>query len=159
MKRRSRFLMIAAVALMAAACGSDDDTQKPARGTAQKGEACTIATDCAEPSAVCINGATCSGPIDGQAFTTECAAGGAADCAGLRCLGLAANKQNKTGLCSMACSTDADCGGAPIGACVSLQGTPTCLKPCSSSSDCFSGFVCVPDPDQPSRSACLVEPA
>ena len=150
------------VGAMAGACGSDDGDSAgaagaPARGTAKKGEPCTENVNCAEPSAVCVKGTTCSGPIDASAFTTECASGGAEQCAGLRCLVLAANKQNKTGICSMACTTDADCGGTNLGACVTISAGTTCLKPCSSSADCSNGFVCVPDPADSSRKACLAE--
>jgi len=153
--------VLASLSLFAvAACGSDSDDGGSAgapSGGAKKGESCKVATDCAGPSAICINGTTCSGTIDAAAFSTECASGGAEGCAGLRCIGFKDNKQSKTGICSMSCATDADCGGAPNGVCVTLAANLTCLKPCTSSADCLNGFVCVPDPVDASRSACLVE--
>jgi hypothetical protein len=152
--RNIRWTGVLTVALVA--CGGDDSDDSSS-GSVKKGDDCTSSSDCEESPAVCIRGAVCSGAITSTAFTTECASGGAADCAGLACIGLKENVQGKSGICSMGCAVDADCLGAPLGVCVDLGSGSYCLKPCSESSDCDNGFVCVADPGNAERKACLVE--
>ncbi len=149
-------MIAAAVALMTAcSSASSDGSESVTRGTAKKGEPCTVATDCSEPTATCRKGNLCTGPLDSTAFTTECASGGAASCAGLACIILKPNKQGKTGLCSMGCTADADCTAGNI--CTTVAGSKACLKVCATSADC-NGFACVGDPADPSHTACLTEP-
>lgn len=155
---RSLFISSLALALLSlAACSSDDGDPQSGRGTAKESEACSSSNDCAEPSAVCMaSSKVCSGALDSSSFATECTAATAGACAGKACLVLNANKQNKTGLCSMKCNTSADCGSG--GACVTVTGAGTvCLEPCTTSDTCENGFVCVPDPNNPNQKACLVE--
>ena len=145
------------------ACGGDGDDSPDAGAAsmdagaagAAKGETCQTTEDCADPAAVCRAGNLCTGPIDEVAFQIECASGGAADCPGLVCLGLTANVQGKTGICSMPCEADADCGADAV--CVAFQPTRTyCLHLCATDADCANGFVCVDDPGGRGQ-ACLVD--
>lgn len=145
----------AAVFAMGGCSGSSTDSAGVTRGAAKKGEACTVSTDCNEPAAICRKGNVCTGPIDATAFTTECASGSAASCAGLSCIVLKPNKQSKTGLCSLPCAADADCTAGNI--CTSFAGAMVCLKVCATSAEC-NGFACVGDPADPAHTACLAEP-
>ena len=125
-------------------------------GTAAKGEACTTSADCAEPMAICRKGNLCTGTLDELSFQTECAQGGAADCPGLTCVGLRDNMQGKTGICSMACDADEECGAGA--ACIAFTATSKgCLTVCTSSADCMNGYACVADPEGRGM-ACFVEP-
>jgi hypothetical protein len=155
---KSTFALFVALAALAGCSSTTDSatgTGAP-RGVAAKGAACKAATDCADPLATCRRGDVCTGPIDATAFTTECASGTAETCAGLSCVVLKPNKQNKSGICSMPCSADADCLSG--NACVAFSTTQSvCLKTCSTAADC-NGFACVTDPADPSRKACLAEP-
>lgn len=151
------FYYLPLVLLALAACSSDDGDESTARGTAKEFEPCAVSNDCAEPSAVCLASAkVCSGKLDSSSFTTECTAATASSCDGKACLVLDPNKQNKTGLCTMKCNTNADCGTA--GVCVTIPSAGSvCLEPCTSSDTCENGFVCISDPANPNQKACLVE--
>jgi len=124
---------------------------------AAKGEACVERDDCAEPSAVCRKGNLCTGPIDSLAYQIECTRDAPESCPGLVCIGLVANLENKTGICSLPCADDAECGDNA--ACVALSGSQSyCLHTCLTEADCENGFTCVDDPDGRGK-ACLVTPS
>jgi len=159
-------LSLLTCALALAACGSDPgntdnnntnvDAGTSALGTVEKGGACTQDSDCKEMDAKCRAGDVCTGALTEAAFQEECAAGGSADCAGLTCVGLRDNVQSKTGICSMRCEEDADCGAGA--ACVTISGTNKgCLHLCATDADCLNGFACVADPEGRGK-ACFVEP-
>lgn len=161
-----------------AACGGDDPT-RPAgtsdAGTsdggtsdggtsaidagatgAAKGEACVDNAGCADPAAVCRKGNLCTGPIDALAFQLECVREAPEACPGLVCIGLVDNLQDKTGICSLPCSDDAECG--VNAACVALTAAQSyCLHTCATDPDCQNGFACVDDPGGRGK-ACLVTP-
>lgn len=143
------------------ACGSrdqlgDDIGMTEMTGTVAKGDPCTADEECAEPDAICRKGDVCTGTLGPDAFQTECDRGGAADCPGLTCIGLRDNVQGKTGICSMGCDADADCG--PNAACVTLSGTNKgCLTTCTTTEECLNGYVCVMDPEGRGQ-GCFVEP-
>lgn len=148
--------------LLLAGCGSrdqlgDDDVgMMTMAGTVAKGDPCTMDEECAEPDAICRKGDVCTGTLGPDAFQQECARGGAADCPGLACLGLRDNAQGKTGICTMGCDIDADCGSNA--ACVEVSaGNNACLTICAGSGDCLNGYVCVMDPEGRGQ-ACFVEP-
>lgn len=134
--------------------GADADAGGPEPG--EKGGACLVDDDCVEEGAVCRQGNVCSGPIDELAFVTECDTGESDLCAGLLCIGFQPNAQGKTGICSMPCEVDPDCGEGNV--CVPLAGRSVCLHVCETAADCANGFACVPDPGGVGA-ACLVEPS
>jgi hypothetical protein len=71
-------------------------------------------------------------------------------------VGLLENQQDKTGICSMGCDQDSECG--EMSACVALtSASKGCLRTCATSADCLNGYVCVPDPEGRGN-ACFVEP-
>lgn len=81
----------------------------------------------------------------------------AATCDGQVCIGLNANKQNRTGVCSKVCAASGDCGvkgvclDDPLG-----DGTNYCARSCVTQADCCDGFVCS---DQGNGlKICFVEP-
>lgn len=123
---------------------------------AAKGEVCLERADCADPAAVCRQGGLCTGPIDEVAFQLECVRDTPELCPGLVCVGLVDNEEGKTGICSLPCDEDVECGANA--ACVAL--TPSrsfCLHTCADDRDCANGFSCVDDPQGRGR-ACLVNP-
>src|SRR5262249_29458915 len=80
---------------------------------------------------------------------------GAAACAGLACLSLKANVQNKTAIGPQRCPTMPDCTAG--GSCVSTSTLGSfCLVPCTTNAECVDGFVCVSA--GAGVSFCLVEP-
>ena len=93
----------------------------------------------------------------GKATGRECEASqaGAASCAGMACLMLRPNQQNKTGICSQRCAATSDCIAG--GQCVTV-GTigSICLVPCTSNAECVDGFACVSG--GAGVSFCLVDP-
>jgi hypothetical protein len=150
---RSRALLTSLAAallicLSLAGCGDDDSDSK------LKGAACTDHSECSEANARC-RGGICTGALNGDAFEIECDTGQADICAGLACLGFKANKQNKTGICTMPCTATSECG--PGAACSDIGASQKlCVSVCTENSDCQNGFVCVADPNGAGK-ACLVE--
>ncbi len=65
------------------------------------------------------------GELSGKATGSECEPTqmGAASCAGLACLQLKPNRQNKAGICSQRCSVAGDCaaGGMCVAASLAMQ--------------------------------------
>ncbi len=135
-------------------------------GDRAKGASCTAAWHCREPSSNCVAVASgageCTGALSGDAFEIACSAtsAGAGACPGLVCLGLNANQQGKSGLCTARCQSQADCGDG--GVCVALTDGNICFSMCTSDADCGGGFVCVDEVYQPGPQiegdgrACLV---
>lgn len=156
-------LLVGCLLAAAGLAGCDDDggggffggADASAQAAAAKGEPCATREDCADPLALCRQGGLCTGPIDALAFQTECASGGSSACAGLMCVGLRDNEQAKTGICSMPCAADADCGSDA--ACAPLSGRRVCLRRCEADADCVNGYVCVAPPGGGDR-GCFVVP-
>lgn len=144
------------------ACSDDDGEKAEPRGTVAARGQCTKSNDCAEPTAMCVDVSgtkACSDALGADAFSKECDKDTIDQCAGFQCLIITTkNVQEKSGVCSMPCSVDADCGTA--GACATLgQSVTGCLHVCTGNADCANGFVCVSQPGNASRKVCLVEPA
>jgi hypothetical protein len=154
---------------LASGCGADDNPQAAsgaggATGASStgsglpgdKGEPCMQDSDCAAPDAKCRKGDMCTGSLGGEAFETECTAATEWNCAGIACTEFPANAQNKTGICTLPCDIDEDCG--PGGACVDLGGSNLyCRSVCAVDADCANGFVCVDNPTGTGKS-CFVVP-
>jgi len=107
------------------------------------GTKCTESSECTEAKAVCTttdSGKFCTGALDApDVFQRECKS--ANDCPGLACLTLKPNKQQKAGLCTLACTGDGDC---PNGICASSPFGKYCVSKCQQATDCDNGFVCLP---------------
>jgi hypothetical protein len=77
-------------------------------------------------------------------------------CPGRKCVQVGINAQELPGVCSRACSSDADCGNGA--ACFLLgEAGPSCLSLCSERDPCEGGLACVVVGAEGER-ACFVEP-
>jgi hypothetical protein len=152
---RSLPVLCATLFLIAACTVKDDDSSK------QKLDPCSNDSECAEADARCIEvsgSKRCTGSLSNPtAFQTDCTLDTASNCAGLLCLTLKPNEQDKAGICTLGCDGDGDCpGGACLDATKTL-GAKLCLRSCGTNADCSNGFVCILDaPSQ--RKFCLVKP-
>jgi hypothetical protein len=162
MKTVISVLSILSVVLLGA-CSSEDGgvTQQgtnTTRGTAKKGEKCSVDTDCSSPAARCHRDGICTGDLTSEAFETECTRDNYKTvCASYGCLLFGTNAQNKTGICTYSCSNDTDCNeGKCSPFTVKGQEVKYCISPCNDNSECSNGFVCVQNPNGPGK-ACLVE--
>jgi hypothetical protein len=161
------FVLFLSALVVSVGCGTADEPQGSSGASSaastgmidpnpDKGDPCTQDSDCGAPLAKCSKGNICTGSLDGDAFETECTSSQEADCAGNSCIEFPANAQNKTGICSMPCDVDEDCGSGA--ACISLGGANLyCLSVCTTDMDCANGFVCVDTPMAMGK-ACFVVP-
>ncbi|WP_373049033.1 hypothetical protein [Vulgatibacter sp.] len=87
-------------------------------------------------------------------FERSCSTG--EECPGRKCVQVGENQQGIAGICSKACSSDADCGADA--ACFLLGGAgASCLSLCSDTEPCEGGLACVVVGTGGER-ACFVEP-
>jgi hypothetical protein len=79
-----------------------------------------------------------------------------AGCEGRACLVLNANVQGIVGICSEECLSDADC--TLHERCITIEGSPFCLRACVTDGDCYDRTVCrLFAPGSASR-FCLADP-
>lgn len=94
------------------------------------------------------------GPRTLPRFERSCDEGN--ECPGRKCVQVGLNEQGLSGVCSRACSSDADCGSD--GACFFLgDAGASCLARCSDTAPCEGGLVCTVVGRAGER-ACFVEP-
>ncbi len=107
-------------------------------GSKKLGETCSSSSDCA--SSIC-------GPSDGTYMCTQLCGAGQATCpTGYQCFQVSggasacfpAAKKKGDG---EACAGSSDCNS---GLCIGGAGAGTCVQPCSTDSQCASGFTCSP---------------
>src|SRR5688572_10324327 len=139
--RPTRFIMIAALAIVASCGGKNEQSDasvSDAFGGANFGAPCATAVDC--PGGMCADtpsGGICSSTCDGvcpEGFNCR-----------LRDVG-----GELQSICvpqlfdyCTSCNTDAQCSG---GVCVELGGTKACLAECPHRGSCPTGYTCGSDP-------------
>ncbi len=90
--------------------------------------------------------ATCGGSDGPKATGRECAgtAEASKSCQGQVCIGLEANPQKKTGICSEVCTAEGEgCGDDEICVGPLADNNNYCAHSCATDKDCSDGFVCV----------------
>lgn len=114
---------------------------------------CTTSRDCSAKDARCID-KKCTDELNRQAFQKDCSELTSEQCPGNLCIGLKPNFQNKTGICSAACASQAQCREGS--GCFRISETASvCFALCQSDSDCINGFVCTDVED--GKKTCLVK--
>src|SRR5947209_8191529 len=95
-----------------------------------------LASGCFDASPVLHpTGAQCGGATEADAAT----------CEGSVCLGIKANAQGMTGVCSAVCGSDSDC--TPHDHCLAIPNQGSfCFRACHADADCYDAFVCRPYP-------------
>lgn len=165
------------VVVMAAACGGSGSSG--VAGSAGLGDRCSTTGEC-EDGTVCMAYGSGGGVCALNCSADAGACGASAECAGVGSLSIetcqepenvadAESPPSEETRPYVPCATDAECSALESGAiCAEWMGIRDCTLPCASATECnpptiggltITFLECAPDEGDPSRDACLPDPA